>query len=278
MESFRCGRDFAAWLGLEAYAPELVEKAVQESRIPVRRALDPFGGSGTTALACQFLGVHPTTVEVNPFLADLIEAKLTRYDADALARDLGRLASERHDVPAAVSIRLRQLPPTFVQPGINDRWIFDREVAIRIATLLQRIEGLSTASHQRLFKVLLGGIVIDVSNVVVSGNLRITATANPGVGADAGVPPPIRFRSSIAKLVRKRLAIRGSDIEARRASPPLVSVRHLQATAQRPRRSEILERLLELDQRLRQLRTTPLLSRQAHGAKGLKSPNGPTFR
>lgn len=44
-------------------------------------------------------------------------------------------------------------------------------------------------------------------------NLRLTAQANPGVGADAGVPPPVRFRSSVAKLVRKRLAVRGAAVE-----------------------------------------------------------------
>src|SRR5688572_22616815 len=53
----------------EAFAPELIREAVEASRIPVKNCLDPFGGSGTTALACQFLGVEPVTVEVNPFLA-----------------------------------------------------------------------------------------------------------------------------------------------------------------------------------------------------------------
>ena len=64
----------------EAFAPEIVEEAIRSSSIPVESCLDPFGGSGTTALACQFLGVRPVTMEVNPYLADLIEAKLTGYD------------------------------------------------------------------------------------------------------------------------------------------------------------------------------------------------------
>lgn len=40
-------------------------------------------------------------------------------------------------------------------------------------------------------------------------NLRVTANADAGIGADAGVPPLVRFRSSVAKLVRRRLAVRG---------------------------------------------------------------------
>ena len=143
-----------------------------ESKIPVQRALDPFGGSGTTALACQFLGVLPTTVEVNPFLADLIEAKLCQYDADALARDLGLIASRAEENESAAILRLAGLPPTFVEPGLNNRWIFDRAIAIRVAALLDAVESLSDTKHRRLFKVLLGGVLIDVSNVVVSGKGR----------------------------------------------------------------------------------------------------------
>jgi DNA modification methylase len=82
---------FQTWRHVkEAFAPEFVARAISESKVPVRKCLDPFGGSGMTALACQFLGVHPTTIEVNPFLADLIEAKLCTYEPDALARDLKR--------------------------------------------------------------------------------------------------------------------------------------------------------------------------------------------
>jgi hypothetical protein len=50
-------------------------------------------------------------------------------------------------------------------------------------------------------------------------NLRVTAQAGAGTGADAGVPHAVRFRSTIAKLVRRRLAIRGDAPEA-----PSVSV------------------------------------------------------
>lgn len=164
---------FQSWRNFkEAYAPELVERAVRESAIPVARAIDPFGGSGTTALAAQFLGVLPTTVEVNPFLADLIEAKLAQYDADALARDLGLIALGVDSDRTVGAHRLSSLPPTFVEPGVNDRWIFDADIALRIATFMEAIAGLSDEKHRRLFRVLLGGVLIDVSNVVVSGKGR----------------------------------------------------------------------------------------------------------
>ena len=58
---------FQSWRRFkEAFAPELVERAVRETPGPVRRIVDPFGGSGTTALAAQFLGVHPLAASIIP--------------------------------------------------------------------------------------------------------------------------------------------------------------------------------------------------------------------
>lgn len=164
---------FQSWRRFkEAFAPELVARAVMESKISVGRCLDPFGGSGTTALACQFLAIHPVVVEVNPFLADLIEAKLARYDTDALASDFGIVAHRAARQERMCGTALRDLPRTFVEPGWNGRWVFDREVAVRISAVLEAIEQLHNDNHRRLFRVLLGGVLIDVSNVVVSGKGR----------------------------------------------------------------------------------------------------------
>jgi hypothetical protein len=156
----------------EAFAPEIVRRAIAESEIPVVRCVDPFGGSGTTALACQFLGVQPLTVEVNPFLADLIEAKLSQYDCDALARDLGTIAGDISRDESEVDGRFSHLPPTFLEPGVKGQWIFDRTVAARIASILSSIDRLAEEAHRRLFRVLLGGILVEVSNVVISGKGR----------------------------------------------------------------------------------------------------------
>ena len=164
---------FQTWTKFkEAYAPELVARAIDESAIAVHHCLDPFGGSGTTALACQFLGVHPTTIEVNPFLADVIEAKLVTYDTDALARDFGEISGRLEQSGDEALKRLSYLPATFVEPGVKNRWIFDRAIASKIATLLTAIDQISDKNHRRLFRVLAGGILIGVSNVLISGKGR----------------------------------------------------------------------------------------------------------
>lgn len=157
----------------EAFAPELVGQAFEEtSRVlgrRVRTCIDPFGGSGTTALACQFLGVHPTTIEVNPYLADLIEAKLSRYCVDTLIEDFVRVIEA---LPTTTEPIFRGAPRTFVEPGADGRFLFHADVAGRLSSLYQSIAKLDNPINRRLLRVLLGAIALPVSNVVVSGKGR----------------------------------------------------------------------------------------------------------
>ncbi len=138
----------------------------------MRRCLDPFGGSGTSALTAQFLGVASTTIEVNPFLVDLIRAKLARYDADDLARTFVMLCRGVKRQPAGDSEVFARLPASFVEPGANDQWIFGTPVADRLARYAAEIGRITNEDHRRLFRVLLGGLLIEVSNVVVNGKGR----------------------------------------------------------------------------------------------------------
>ena len=156
----------------EAFAPEIVERALRETSGPVRHIADPFGGSGTTALAAQFLGIRPTTIEVNPFLADLIEAKIATLDFDAATTAFGRLV-ERVARGCAPGLPLFPgAPPTFVQPGRDGRYIFSRAVAGRILAYRSAIELVHDEGCKRLFRVILASTAIPVSNVVVSGKGR----------------------------------------------------------------------------------------------------------
>jgi DNA modification methylase len=164
---------FQSWRHFkEAFAPELIQRAITESPIPVAACLDPFGGSGTTALGCQFLGVRPVTVEVNPYLADLIEAKLSIYDVDEIARDFSTLVRNANKQRLKPQRFYSSAPPTFVEPGINGRWLFDARVAARMAAYVAALPSVRRIANRRLFRVLLGGVLINASNVVVSGKGR----------------------------------------------------------------------------------------------------------
>jgi hypothetical protein len=153
----------------EAYSPRLVMEALQENNRPVGRCIDPTGGSGTTGLVCAFLGIDCDTVEVNPFMADLISAKTRRYDTKALATDIASVLSAR-PTEGGLS-RYIHAPATLIQPGEGDRWVFNLPVAAQIAGFADAIE-LITDEHKPFLRVMLGSVLRDVSNVVVNGKGR----------------------------------------------------------------------------------------------------------
>jgi len=164
---------FQRWFKIkEAFSPRFIIECVQNSGREVKHCLDPFGGSGTSALTCQFLGIRPTTIEVNPFLADLIEAKLTKYSVRSLRQDFEdvmRIADPRGIRPRSI---LKNAPPALVEPGTGDRWIFSTRVAQQILALSAAIQCVESTKHRRLLRVVLGSILIGASNVIVNGKGR----------------------------------------------------------------------------------------------------------
>ncbi|MEG9504097.1 MAG: hypothetical protein MIN69_19930 [Methylorubrum extorquens] len=162
---------FQRWFRFkEAYSPRLVAEILDGAGLPARRVIDPTGGSGTTALTCSFLGIDCDTVEVNPFLADVIEAKTRSYVTSELSEDMALVLGSPS---TAVDIsRLAAAPRTLIEPGVDGRWVFGSEVAARIMSLHDAIERHSRPQHRPLLKVLLGSILRDVSNVTVNGKGR----------------------------------------------------------------------------------------------------------
>lgn len=156
----------------EAFSPRFVSSALSSLDRRPRVCVDPFGGSGTTALTCQFLGVQPATIEVNPFLADLIEAKLCQYDLRSLIRDYSQVIQTAGAIRVDPAVLLRGAPPTFVEPGVDERWIFSIPIAERLLAYREAIKQLQKPQHERLLRVILGSIAIKMSNVAISGKGR----------------------------------------------------------------------------------------------------------
>lgn len=75
------------WLRLTpAYSVELVRELVTARSRPDLPVLDPFCGTGTTLTACAEQGIACHTVDINPFLRWLAEAKSRPYTAADLSR------------------------------------------------------------------------------------------------------------------------------------------------------------------------------------------------
>lgn len=165
---------FQRWFKFkEAFAPNLVVECLRSLDYEPASCLDAFGGCGTTGLTAQFLGIKPVLIEVNPFIADLAEAKLSEYDLVKLQScfiEVQRNAmAARVDDPLAF---LGEAPRTFCQSRKIDRWLFTKPTLARIIAYRQSIEILQDEPSKRLLKVLLGACLVPLSNVVVNGKGR----------------------------------------------------------------------------------------------------------
>lgn len=164
---------FQRWYNFkEAFSPAFVADVVSSLGFRPTSCLDPFCGSGTTALTCQFLGISPTTIEVNPFVADVAEAKLSTYSIESLIATRGSLAGFVRRSRRTSAAAFPGAPASFVEPGLDGRWIFASEVAQRLLVYRNAIERLRKPREKRLLRILLGSILIPLSNVVISGKGR----------------------------------------------------------------------------------------------------------
>ena len=86
---FNVGAGRHGWLRLTpAYSRRVVEEILARYR-GARRVLDPFGGTGTTALSAANAGHDAVTTDINPFLVWFMRTKVGRYDRAIAARVRG---------------------------------------------------------------------------------------------------------------------------------------------------------------------------------------------
>jgi hypothetical protein len=163
---------FQRWFHFkEAFSPSFVTTAIQTLGYRPDHVIDPFGGSGTTAITCQLLGIKATTIEVNPFLADIIRAKTSTVAASTLVEAAKSFRRSLSHTKADLSV-LDYLPPTFIESPEKSRWIFPESFALRLTQYLKCIQKIPELDVQRFFKVVLGSVLVECSNVYINGKGR----------------------------------------------------------------------------------------------------------
>jgi DNA modification methylase len=86
---------------------ELVERAVRNSSKPEGRVLDPFGGGGSTLIACENLRREARLVEIDPRYADVCVRRWQQYSGGRVVlesdgRSFGEVEAERRLANASV--------------------------------------------------------------------------------------------------------------------------------------------------------------------------------
>lgn len=166
------GIAFQRWFRFkEAFSPAFVNIAIESLGYKPEHIIDPFGGSGTTAITSQLLAINATTIEVNPFMVDVIRSKVSHLSAEVLRSHSVDFQSLLTQTPSNLAY-LEYLPPTFIEAEEKQRWIFPLQVASRLSQYLTCIATIKNADIQRFFKVILGAVLIDCSNVYINGKGR----------------------------------------------------------------------------------------------------------
>lgn len=204
---------FQRWFKFkEAFSPALVKEAITALPHQPKKILDCFGGSGTTAVVARMLGIPSILIEVNPFLADVIQTKLADYSTFDLPLEAKRVLKSSLKLVVDIDSLRGRLPPTFVEPGKNNRWIFNRDIAIAIEQLRLAIGKVSEPIVRRMFNVALGSVLVESSNVRIDGKARRyrtkwqERTANAEFVRSEFINSVARMVEDIARFPQKQLS------------------------------------------------------------------------
>jgi hypothetical protein len=150
------------WLRLTpAFSVHLILDLIQA--LPSNaRVLDPFCGTGTTALVCAEEGIASDTTDINPFLLWLGAAKCRQYSAPELA--------EAHEVAQQVVAALRStngrepwLPPLFQIEKWWDATLLEKIGKVR--AVIEERSGELSGNASNLLKVAFCRTMIETANV-----------------------------------------------------------------------------------------------------------------
>jgi hypothetical protein len=149
----------------EAFSPKLVEQAIATDGVrPGETLLDPFSGSGTTALSGAMCGLRVIGFEVNPFLGFLSKAKLQKASEPAFRASTRAVLG---GLERPVKSNLEGFS-TFTKGNRWNRWLFPTKV-IRSFESGRRAAEKAGIAEQPLLKLALIGAAMDCCNAVRDG-------------------------------------------------------------------------------------------------------------
>lgn len=152
---------------VEGYSKEFIQSILKEMDMKSLVCLEPFSGSGTTALELQNSGVKCYSFEVNPLMYLIARVKLENdYSSEELMRWFQYVCNERKNL---VITEVTSEFKTLYQNDSLKKWNYNYNVAIAVKKLELAIESISDEKYKELLKVALASILLDVSNLYRNG-------------------------------------------------------------------------------------------------------------
>lgn len=151
---------------VEGYSKEFIQSIVKEMDRNNLVCLEPFSGSGTTALELQNCGIACFAFEVNPLMYLIARVKLENgYELERFEYWYDYIVKER----SKKIVELETEFNTLYQGEGKKKWNYNTDIGIAVEKLRQVIESISEVIYKELFKVALAAILLDVSNLYRNG-------------------------------------------------------------------------------------------------------------
>lgn len=151
---------------VEGYSKEFIESIVEEIDKDKLVCLEPFSGSGTTALELQNLGYKCYSFEINPLMYTISRVKLEKsYDINKIGYWHTKVKLGSKDTECNLCTNF----PTLYETKNAEKWNFDKNVGEAIQKLKINIDMISDNIYKELFTVALSSILLDVSNLYRNG-------------------------------------------------------------------------------------------------------------
>lgn len=152
---------------VEGYSKEFIQSIIFELEKKPEVCLEPFSGSGTTALELQDLGIKCISFEVNPLMYLIAKVKMENdYDVERIEEYYEYLVKRRTQINI---LEVKSEFRTLIEQEDLKKWNYDKNVAIAIKKLQMAIEEINDSKYKELFTVALAAILLEVSNLYRNG-------------------------------------------------------------------------------------------------------------
>lgn len=151
---------------VEGYSREFIESILKEMKRKELVCLEPFSGSGTTALELQNNNIPCYAFEVNPLMYLIARVKLeNNYDLNRIIFWHDHIKNSRDNM----QVVLQTAFSTLYEDENKKKWNYDTEVGIAIQKLKNSISNIDEDIYKDLFTVALASILLEVSNLYRNG-------------------------------------------------------------------------------------------------------------
>ena len=151
---------------VEGYSREFIESILEEMKKKELVCLEPFSGSGTTALELQNNNIPCYAFEVNPLMYLIARVKLENsYDVNRIIFWHDYVKNIRNNI----QVVLQTVFSTLYEDENKKKWNYNTEVGIAIQKIKNAISNIDEDIYKDLFTVALASILLEVSNLYRNG-------------------------------------------------------------------------------------------------------------